>query len=101
MARMLKRDHRVKEVAGRIGAVTYDLCRDDCLAWIMGGGSTIAAAIAVGYQSIGVETDRRFFMMAEQAIPRLAAPPDRHDRRMARPRLILRHDTPRMAKRSD
>jgi len=39
----------------------------------MGGGSTIAAAAAIGYQSIGIEMDRTFFRMAERAIPRLAA----------------------------
>jgi hypothetical protein len=38
----------------------------------MGGGSTIAAAISVGYESIGVELDPTFFKMATQAIPRLA-----------------------------
>lgn len=39
----------------------------------MGGGSTIAAAAAVGYQSIGIESDPEFFAMAKRAIPRLAA----------------------------
>jgi hypothetical protein len=39
----------------------------------MGGGSTIAAALAVGYASIGIENDSQFFGMAEEAIPRLAA----------------------------
>jgi site-specific DNA-methyltransferase (adenine-specific) len=38
----------------------------------MGGGSTIAAALAVGYESIGIESDPVFYRMAEQAIPRLA-----------------------------
>jgi DNA modification methylase len=38
----------------------------------MGGGSTIAAASAVGYRSIGVESDAEFYAMAVQAIPRLA-----------------------------
>lgn len=37
----------------------------------LGGGSTIAAAIAVGYESIGVELDPVFFSMAERAIPQL------------------------------
>lgn len=41
----------------------------------MGGGSTIAAAIAVGYESIGVEQDPIFFAMAERAIPLLARLP--------------------------
>ena len=38
----------------------------------MGGGSTIAAAIATGYESIGLELDPLFFEMALLAIPRLA-----------------------------
>lgn len=38
----------------------------------MGGGSTIAAAVAVGYESIGVEIDPVFFEAAERAIPRLS-----------------------------
>ncbi|MBE9478375.1 MAG: helix-turn-helix domain-containing protein [Chloroflexi bacterium] len=39
----------------------------------MGGGSTIAAACAVGYASIGIESDPQFFAMARAAIPPLAA----------------------------
>ncbi len=39
----------------------------------MGGGSTIAAALAVGYDSVGIEIDPAFFQIAERAIPRLAA----------------------------
>lgn len=39
----------------------------------MGAGSTLAAANAVGYESIGVELDRHFFDLATEAIPRLAA----------------------------
>ncbi|MBM4356462.1 MAG: site-specific DNA-methyltransferase, partial [Deltaproteobacteria bacterium] len=38
----------------------------------MGGGSTIAAAVAVGYRSIGIEEDSEFYEMAARAIPRLA-----------------------------
>ncbi len=38
----------------------------------MGGGSTIAAAVAVGYESIGIEHDRAFFQMAAAGIPKLA-----------------------------
>jgi site-specific DNA-methyltransferase (adenine-specific) len=38
----------------------------------MGGGSTIAAA-AVGYRSIGVESDATYFDVAVKAIPALAA----------------------------
>jgi site-specific DNA-methyltransferase (adenine-specific) len=39
----------------------------------MGGGSTIAAAVAVGYKSIGLEKDESYFAMASKAIPRLAS----------------------------
>ncbi len=38
----------------------------------MGGGSTIAAAVSVGYESIGLERDRAFFQMAAAGIPKLA-----------------------------
>lgn len=38
----------------------------------MGGGSTIAAAVSVGYESIGLEHDAAFFQMAAAGIPRLA-----------------------------
>ena len=38
-----------------------------------GAGSTLAAAEAVGYRSIGVENDPQYFDMASRAIPRLRA----------------------------
>lgn len=38
----------------------------------MGAGSTIAASIAVGYRSIGIECDLDYFRMAEKAITTLA-----------------------------
>lgn len=41
----------------------------------MGGGSTLAAATAVGYAGIGIELDPHYFAMAERAIPLLAALP--------------------------
>ena len=41
----------------------------------MGGGSTIAAAVAMGYESIGVELDPLFFADAENAIPALSRLP--------------------------
>lgn len=37
-----------------------------------GGGSTIAAAVAVGYRAIGVELDPGYFAIAQRAIPELA-----------------------------
>jgi site-specific DNA-methyltransferase (adenine-specific) len=38
----------------------------------MGAGSTIAAAVAVGYKSIGVELDTVYFTVAKTSIPKLA-----------------------------
>lgn len=38
----------------------------------MGGGSTIAAAVTVGYPSIGIEADPKYFRMAVEGIPQLA-----------------------------
>jgi hypothetical protein len=38
----------------------------------MGAGSTIAAAMAVGYAGIGLEKDPAYFRMASEAIPKLA-----------------------------
>lgn len=39
----------------------------------MGSGSTIAAAEAIGYDSIGLEIDGKYFSLAQKAVPRLAA----------------------------
>jgi DNA modification methylase len=39
----------------------------------MGAGSTIAAAVAVGYRSVGVESDPTYFDAAVKAIPELSA----------------------------
>ena len=38
-----------------------------------GAGSTLAAAEAVGYESVGVEKDSRYFELATDAIPKLIA----------------------------
>jgi site-specific DNA-methyltransferase (adenine-specific) len=38
----------------------------------MGGGSTIAAAEAIGYDSIGVEIDLKFYEIAKKAVPALS-----------------------------
>lgn len=40
-----------------------------------GSGSTLAAAEAVGYASIGIERDPHYFALAKAAIPKLAALP--------------------------
>ena len=37
-----------------------------------GSGSTLAAALAVGYEGVGVEIDEEYVTMARDAIPRLA-----------------------------
>jgi site-specific DNA-methyltransferase (adenine-specific) len=39
----------------------------------MGSGSTLAAANAIGYDSVGVERHAEYFQVAQQAIPELAA----------------------------
>jgi len=39
----------------------------------MGAGSTIAAAVAVGYRSVGVESDSAFFDVAVNGIPKLSS----------------------------
>jgi len=38
-----------------------------------GAASTLAAAEAVGYQSIGIERDAAYFKIASDALPRLSA----------------------------
>jgi DNA modification methylase len=38
-----------------------------------GSGSTLAAANAIGYDSIGIEKDPHYFTLAKRAIPKLAA----------------------------
>lgn len=38
----------------------------------MGSGSTIAAALAVGYAAIGIERNKRYYQLSVQAIPALA-----------------------------
>ncbi|MEQ1566866.1 MAG: DNA methyltransferase [Myxococcota bacterium] len=42
-----------------------------------GSGSTVAAAAAVGYRAVGVERDPQYAALALDAIPKLAALPDR------------------------
>ena len=40
-----------------------------------GSGSTLAAAVAVGYESVGVELDPEYIKIAQAAIPRLSTIP--------------------------
>lgn len=37
-----------------------------------GSGSTLAAALAVGYESIGIERDPHYYALAKEALPKLA-----------------------------
>jgi hypothetical protein len=37
-----------------------------------GAGSTLAAAEAIGYESVGVEKDLQYFEMACESVPKLA-----------------------------
>ncbi len=55
----------------RVVHAALPLGRGTVLDPFMGGGSTIAAAAAVGYSSIGVELDASYFSLAERAIPEL------------------------------
>ncbi|MFZ0890376.1 MAG: DNA methyltransferase [Candidatus Binataceae bacterium] len=41
----------------------------------MGAGATVAAAVAVGYESIGIEIDPEYYRIAEKAIAQLARLP--------------------------
>jgi len=43
----------------------------------MGSGSTVAAALACGFSSIGLESNREYYEMAVDAVPKLAALPVR------------------------
>lgn len=54
----------------------------------MGAGSTIAAACAVGYRSIGIESDPEFYRVAVKAIPQLAALPTNANGAVSVPRTL-------------
>lgn len=57
----------------QIVAATLPIGRGTVLDPFMGSGSTIAAASALGIQSVGLEVNREYFTLARQAIPKLAA----------------------------
>ena len=48
------------------------LCRGLVLDPFAGSGSTLAAAECLGYASLGIETDSKYFEAASKAIPKLA-----------------------------
>jgi DNA modification methylase len=56
----------------------------------MGAGSTIAAAVAVGYRSVGIESDSAFFNLAVDGIPGLAALPVSGTTRVAKTTDVVR-----------
>ena len=39
----------------------------------MGSGSTVAAALAVGYEAMGIEMDQKFYSLAEKSVAPLSA----------------------------
>jgi DNA modification methylase len=57
----------------RIVRASLPLGRGTILDPFLGGGSTVAAATALGLASIGLERDPEYFALAERAIPQLAA----------------------------
>jgi site-specific DNA-methyltransferase (adenine-specific) len=65
----LKPQHFMRQVV----RAALPLGRGVILDPFMGGGSTIAAALAIGYESIGLERDPQYFAMAVEAVPKLAA----------------------------
>ena len=64
----LKPQHFLREIV----RAALPMAEGTILDPFMGSGSTIAAAAAVGSQSIGIEQDREYFQMANAAIPELA-----------------------------
>jgi hypothetical protein len=64
--------HEVTLMRGLVRAA-LPLRRGVVLDPFMGSGATIAAALALGLPSIGIERDRDFYQMAKKAVPKLAA----------------------------
>ena len=57
----------------QIVRASLPLARGIVLDPFMGGSSTIAAATAVGYESIGIEADREFFQNSDEGCPATCA----------------------------
>jgi DNA modification methylase len=56
----------------QIVRASLPLGRGTVLDPFMGGGATVAAALSLGYASVGIEKDPVFFALAKRAIPALA-----------------------------
>jgi site-specific DNA-methyltransferase (adenine-specific) len=65
----LKPQHFLRQIVRAALPLGKGIILDPC----MGSGSTIAAATALGLESIGLEINREYFDMAMTAIPELAA----------------------------
>jgi len=65
----LKPQHFLRQIV----RASLPLGRGVVLDPFMGSGSTIAAAVACGYRSIGIELNPGYFMMAVECIPKLAS----------------------------
>ena len=64
-------NHPVGAFLRQLVRAVLPLGRGTILDPFAGAGSTLAAAEAVGYESIGIEKDEHYFEMASDAIPKL------------------------------
>lgn len=65
----LKPQHFLRQVVRAILPLGEGIVLDP----FAGSGSTLAAAVHLGYQAVGIERDQRYLEIARKAIPRLAA----------------------------
>jgi site-specific DNA-methyltransferase (adenine-specific) len=56
----------------RVPSVRRPVGKDVVLDPFAGCGSTLAACEAIGYKSVGVERDRKYFDLALEAMPKLS-----------------------------